>query len=132
MSAPTKFFRKKKGQKRKGRTRQQQAEVEYALARERVLFGTLGAASPVRKIDPDTGEVVALIDPNTGSTLPMDVKQAKFPHIVEMRVPEGGFGKKLDAMYEWHIHRGIRAINSTGRRDENGRDTFGDALPMRL
>jgi len=39
-----------------------------------------------------------------------------------MRVPEGGFGKKLDAMYEWHTGRSIRAINSTGRRDENGRD----------
>jgi hypothetical protein len=45
-----------------------------------------------------------------------------FPHIVEMRVPEGGFGKKLDAMYEWHTRRSIRAINSTGRRDETGRD----------
>ena len=45
------------------------------MARERVLFGTLGAASPVKKIDPDTGEVVALIAPNTGR--PMDVKQAK-------------------------------------------------------
>ena len=45
-----------------------------------------------------------------------------FPHIVEMIVPEGGFGKALDAMYEWHIHRGIRAINSAGRRDENNRD----------
>ena len=45
-----------------------------------------------------------------------------FPHIVEMIVPEGGFGKALDAMYEWHTHRGIRAINSTGRRDENGSD----------
>jgi hypothetical protein len=78
MPRQTKIFRKKSRQKRKGgRTRQRQAEVEYALARERVLFGTLGAASPVRKIDPDTGEVVALIDPNTGSTLPMDVKQAK-------------------------------------------------------
>jgi hypothetical protein len=41
-----------------------------------------------------------------------------FPHIVEMR----GFGKQLEAMYEWHSHHGIRAINSTGRRDENGRD----------
>ena len=41
-----------------------------------------------------------------------------FPHIVEMIVPEGGFGKQLDAMYERHIHQGIRAINSTGRRDD--------------
>ena len=56
-----------------------------------------------------------------GRASPKAIEQ-DFPHIVEMRVPEGGFGKKLDAMYEWHIHRGIRVINSTGRRDENGRD----------
>ena len=45
-----------------------------------------------------------------------------FPHIVEMRVPLGGFGKTLDAMHEWHTKRGIRAIHSTGRRDEFNRD----------
>jgi hypothetical protein len=45
-----------------------------------------------------------------------------FPHIVEMRVPPGGFGSKLDAMYQWHIARGIPALNSTGRQDENNRD----------
>jgi hypothetical protein len=45
-----------------------------------------------------------------------------FPHIVEMIVPEGGFGKTLDAMYDFHARHGIRAINSTGRRDWNGRD----------
>ena len=47
-----------------------------------------------------------------------------FPHIVEMIVPESDFGKQLEAMYEWHIHQGIRAINSTGRRDENGRNYY--------
>ena len=45
-----------------------------------------------------------------------------FPHIVEMRVPLGGFGSKLNAMHRWHEARGIRAIHSTGRRDENNRD----------
>jgi hypothetical protein len=45
-----------------------------------------------------------------------------FPHIVEMRVPEGGFGSKLNAMHRWHDARGIPALNSTGRRDEHNRD----------
>jgi uncharacterized protein CbrC (UPF0167 family) len=45
-----------------------------------------------------------------------------FPHIVEMGVPLGGFGSKLNAMQQWHEARGIRAIHSTGRRDENNRD----------
>jgi hypothetical protein len=42
-----------------------------------------------------------------------------FPHIVEMRVPLGGFGKTLDAMHEWHTKRRIRALHLTGRRDED-------------
>jgi hypothetical protein len=56
-----------------------------------------------------------------GRANPKSIKR-DFPHIVEMRLPDGGFGKKLEAMYEWHSRLGIRAINSTGRRDENGRD----------
>ena len=48
--------------------------------------------------------------------------EREFPHIVEMIVPEGGFGRTLDAMFDFHARHSIRAINSTGRRDENGRD----------
>jgi hypothetical protein len=32
---------------------------------------------------------------------------AQVPHRVEMIVPEGGFGKRLDAMHEWHRARSI-------------------------
>ena len=52
-----------------------------------------------------------------------------FPHIVEMIVPLGGLGKKLDDMYEWHRAKGIQDRRGRGRRDENGRDfrwCFGD------
>jgi hypothetical protein len=35
------------------------------------------------------------------------IEQA-YPHIVQMIVPLGGFGKKLDEMYEWHRARGIQ------------------------
>ena len=44
-----------------------------------------------------------------------------FPHIVQMIVPLGGFGKKLDDMYEWHSTRGIEAMRGSGWRDESGR-----------
>jgi hypothetical protein len=44
-----------------------------------------------------------------------------FPHHVDMPVPEGGLGKKLDTMYAWHQTRGIEAMHGRGRR-ENGRD----------
>jgi hypothetical protein len=56
-----------------------------------------------------------------GRTSPKSIER-DFPHIVETIVPLGGLGKTLDAMFEFHTRNGIRAINSTGRRDENGRD----------
>jgi hypothetical protein len=56
-----------------------------------------------------------------GRPSPKEIKK-DFPHTVEMRVPLGGFGSKLNAMHQWHEARGIRAIHSAGRRDENKRD----------
>lgn len=50
------------------------------------------------------------------------VIERDFPHVVEMLVPESGFGKKLDAMYDFHERHGIRAQRGRGRRDERGRD----------
>jgi hypothetical protein len=44
-----------------------------------------------------------------------------FPHIVEMIVPLGGFGRKLDDMYEWHWARDIEAMRGSGWRDDSGR-----------
>ena len=32
-----------------------------------------------------------------------------FPHFVEIVVPPGGLGSRLDAMYAFHERRGIRA-----------------------
>ena len=34
--------------------------------------------------------------------------QRDFPHRVEMIVPKGGFGKRLDEMHEWHRSRSQR------------------------
>ena len=56
-----------------------------------------------------------------GRTSPKAIER-DFPHIVETIMPLGGLGKTLDAMLKFHTRNGIRAINSTGRRDENGRD----------
>src|SRR5262249_50825008 len=39
----------------------QTAAIEYKRAEEKRLYGSQGAASTVRKIDPLTGEVVAII-----------------------------------------------------------------------
>ena len=47
-----------------------------------------------------------------------------FPHIVETVVPPGGLGKRLNDMYDFHAHHGIRARLGLGRRDENGRDVI--------
>jgi len=45
-----------------------------------------------------------------------------FPFHVELIVPEGGFGKRLDAMYEWHGAQNIIAMRGRSRRDKNNRD----------
>ena len=47
--------------------------------------------------------------------------ESKFPHHVDMTVPEGGFGARLNAMHKWHDAHGIPAISSQSRR-ENERD----------
>ena len=37
-------------------------------------------------------------------------------------VPKGGFGKRLEAMYEWHRARSIQAMRGRSRRDKSNRD----------
>ena len=59
-----KAVRKKKKKRRPGspfRDYRKIADTERVQATER-LFGSQGPASPVRKIDPKTGRVVAIID----------------------------------------------------------------------
>jgi len=48
--------------------------------------------------------------------------EREFPHRVEMIVPKGGFGKRLDAMHEWHRARSIKPRFGRSRRDKNNRD----------
>ena len=50
----------------------------------------------------------------------LKVIERKFPHHVDMMVPEGGFGSRLNAMHDWHDERGIEAVRGQSRR-ENGR-----------
>lgn len=40
------------------------------------------------------------------------------PHLVEMPVPSGGLGSRLDAMHDWHRERGIRSYQGHGRYEE--------------
>ena len=51
----------------------------------------------------------------------LKVIESKFPHHVDMMVPEGGFGSRLNAMHDWHDAQGIEAVRGQSRR-ENGRD----------
>jgi hypothetical protein len=55
-----------------------------------------------------------------GRTSTKAIEQA-YPHIVQMIVPLGCFGKRLDDMYEWHWGRDIEAMRGCGWRDESGR-----------
>src|SRR5262249_16031436 len=40
----------------------------------------------------------------------------EFPYTVETAVPEGGLGRTLDRMYEFHAMRGINAQTGAGHR----------------
>ena len=43
-----------------------------------------------------------------------------FPHFVDIVVPLGGLGAKLDAMYDFHTQYGIKAQRGQGQRDASG------------
>ena len=51
----------------------------------------------------------------------LKVIESKFPHHVDILVPEGGFGARLNAMHDWHDARNITAWRGQSRR-EDGRD----------
>jgi hypothetical protein len=56
-----------------------------------------------------------------GRSTPKSIER-DFPHIVEMAVPLGGLGRRLDAMHAFHLERGIQSRNGRRRRDQDGRD----------
>jgi hypothetical protein len=39
-----------------------------------------------------------------------------FPFVVEINVPEGGLGNRLNAMHEFHAKHGIKPVSRPGRR----------------
>lgn len=43
-----------------------------------------------------------------------------FPHFLDIAVPLGGLGVKLDAMHEFHTRHGIKPQRGQGRHDANG------------
>ena len=40
----------------------------------------------------------------------LKVIESKFPHHVDMMMPEGGFSSRLNAMHDWHDARGIEVV----------------------
>ena len=63
---PTNIFNKTRREKRgtgNSNAYKRQAAAEYKQALERLLLGSSGAASSVRKIDPATGAVIEILDP---------------------------------------------------------------------
>jgi hypothetical protein len=48
------------------------------------------------------------------------VVEPDFPHFVDIVVPLGGLGARLDAMYSFHTQHGIKAQRGHGRHDANG------------
>ena len=46
--------------------------------------------------------------------------ESEFPHHVEIVVPRGGLGSRLDAMYDFHTQRGIKPQRGHGKHRANG------------
>src|SRR5262245_51301300 len=71
---PTDPFNRNRSLKKRRETKRKspydKMVIEYKRARERAFYGSLGGASPVRRIDPKTGKVVEVLDPETGAVLP--------------------------------------------------------------
>jgi hypothetical protein len=69
---PTNIFNKSRRKNRKTgnyKAYKEQAAAEYKQALERLLLGSSGAASPVKKIDPTTGAIIEILNPpQSGST----------------------------------------------------------------
>lgn len=42
------------------------------------------------------------------------LNERDFPHLVDIVVPEGGLGRRLDAMHEWLRERGLEARRGGG------------------
>lgn len=56
--------------------------------------------------------------------------EVEFPHHVDIVIPPGGLGTRLDAMYEFHAQRGIRPQRGHGKHNADGaviRWCFADA-----
>ena len=54
-----------------------------------------------------------------GRTKPTLIER-DFPHHVEVLVPLGGLGTRLDAMHDWPAQEAFEAMRGRSRRDENG------------
>lgn len=56
--------------------------------------------------------------------------QTEFPHHVDIIVPPGGLGTRLDAMYDFHVQYGIKPQRGQGKHGADGsviRWCFADA-----
>jgi hypothetical protein len=58
---------------------------------------------------------------NKGRLRTKAIRRRGFDHVVEIPVPPGGLGLRLDAMHDFHTQRGLKACLGQGPRDE-GRD----------
>ncbi|MGB9270862.1 MAG: hypothetical protein WCB74_16845 [Pseudolabrys sp.] len=58
-----------------------------------------------------------------------EATERAYPHVMEMHVPEGGFGPEIDAMLLFHASHGIQIQHGRSRHEMDA-TTFGCASPM--
>jgi hypothetical protein len=47
------------------------------------------------------------------------MNERDYPHIVELALPDGGFGRELDAMHDFHRLRGIESRRGRRQRRDD-------------
>ena len=56
---------------------------------------------------------------------------SNFPYIVEIAVPSGGLGKRLNEMHAFHNQRGIQVVHLRHRHDDDKGDYLLWCFPRR-
>ena len=72
MPGPTDIFKKNTSLRKRRATKRnfQKRVTEHQQASTKTFYGSLGGASPVRRIDPVMGKVVAILNPEPGPAQP--------------------------------------------------------------
>ena len=76
----------------------------------------LSNATLVEVIEPaHSGAIMANLRGKSAATIRINAR--RFPFVVQIAVPDGGFGRTLDAVNAWHLYSKVRQRRHTKEKD---------------